>query len=83
MFFNGIAYFFACLYSKLNTTEADYGPYGLFSQPQQTMTKLQPHGITPLPRWFMEQTLGGDSTYRRWLCRTYGVREARRVTRIT
>ena len=22
----------------------------------------QPHGITPLSRWFMEQTLGGDST---------------------
>ena len=39
----------------------------------------QPHGITPLPRWFMEQTLDGDSTYRRWLCRTYGVKEAQRI----
>ena len=29
---------------------------------KQTMSKPQPHGITPLPRWFMEQTLGGDST---------------------
>ena len=34
MFFNGIAYFFEQIYSQLNTTEADYSPYGLFSQPQ-------------------------------------------------
>ena len=33
MFFNGIAYFFEQIYSQLNTTEADYCPYGLFSQP--------------------------------------------------
>ena len=33
MFFNGIAYFFEQIYSQLNTTEADYSPYGLFSQP--------------------------------------------------
>jgi hypothetical protein len=33
-----------------------------------TTPKPRPHGITPLPRWFMEQTLGGDSTYRRsWM----------------
>lgn len=29
MFFNGIAYFFEQIYSQLNTTEADYSPYGL------------------------------------------------------
>ena len=33
MFFNGIAYFFEQIYSQLNTTEADYSPYGLFIQP--------------------------------------------------
>ena len=41
MFFNGIAYFFEQIYSQLNTTEADYSPYGLFSQPLCFISSLQ------------------------------------------
>ena len=45
----------------------------------RTTHKPQPTTITPLPRWFMERTLDGDSTYRRWLCRTYGTQQAHRI----
>ena len=50
MFFNGIAYFFEQIYSQLNTTEADYSPYGLFSQPLHFLS-LERDETSSVPRY--------------------------------